>query len=263
MSAMTRPEDLLHNRALWDLVNDQFSGADGLELWRRDGHRVGAVRHAGVRGAACSATWPGWTSSSWGAAPRTSRRGSPGAARGWWPSTSPAPSSPRRARRRPSTGCASRCCRPTPSTCRWPTAAPTWWSASTAPRRGASPTRGSARPPGSCAPVVGWCSSPTARCRRCASRPRAARPASSLLRGPAELREIRWPGGGVEHHPGHGEWIRVLGAPRLRRRGPARAARPGRPRPGPGRRGLLRHRRPRLGPHGGPRRTCGRPAWAR
>jgi SAM-dependent methyltransferase len=31
-----------------------------------------------------------------------------------------------------------------------------------------------------------------------------------LLRGPAELREIRWPGGGVEHHPGHGEWIRVL-----------------------------------------------------
>ena len=33
-----------------------------------------------------------------------------------------------------------------------------------------------------------------------------------LLRGPAELREIRWPGGGVEHHPGHGEWIRVLGA---------------------------------------------------
>ena len=30
---MTRPEDLLHNRELWDLVNDQFSGADGLELW--------------------------------------------------------------------------------------------------------------------------------------------------------------------------------------------------------------------------------------
>ena len=32
---MTRPEDLLHNRELWDLVNGQFAGADGLELWRR------------------------------------------------------------------------------------------------------------------------------------------------------------------------------------------------------------------------------------
>jgi SAM-dependent methyltransferase len=32
-----------------------------------------------------------------------------------------------------------------------------------------------------------------------------------LLRGPAELREIRWPGGGLEHHPTHGDWIRVLG----------------------------------------------------
>lgn len=33
-----------------------------------------------------------------------------------------------------------------------------------------------------------------------------------LLRGPAELVEVRWPGGGVEHHPTHGEWVRVLGA---------------------------------------------------
>lgn len=33
-----------------------------------------------------------------------------------------------------------------------------------------------------------------------------------LLRGPEELREVRWPGGGVEHHPSHGDWIRVLTA---------------------------------------------------
>jgi SAM-dependent methyltransferase len=26
------------------------------------------------------------------------------------------------------------------------------------------------------------------------------------------LRRVEWPGGGVEFHPGHGEWIRVLGA---------------------------------------------------
>lgn len=31
-----------------------------------------------------------------------------------------------------------------------------------------------------------------------------------LLRGPDELHTIRWPGGGVEHHPGHGDWIRIL-----------------------------------------------------
>ncbi len=31
-----------------------------------------------------------------------------------------------------------------------------------------------------------------------------------LLRGPAELRKIHWPGGGVEHHPSHGDWICIL-----------------------------------------------------
>lgn len=33
---------------------------------------------------------------------------------------------------------------------------------------------------------------------------------TGLLRPVAELREITWPGGGTEHHPPHGEWIRVL-----------------------------------------------------
>ena len=32
----------------------------------------------------------------------------------------------------------------------------------------------------------------------------------TLLRGPEDLRDVRWPGGGVEHHPGHGQWIALL-----------------------------------------------------
>ncbi len=31
-----------------------------------------------------------------------------------------------------------------------------------------------------------------------------------LLRGPLDLAPVHWPGGGSEHHPGHGEWIRLL-----------------------------------------------------
>jgi SAM-dependent methyltransferase len=33
-----------------------------------------------------------------------------------------------------------------------------------------------------------------------------------LLRPQRDLNPIAWPGGGVEHHPGHGEWIRALGS---------------------------------------------------
>ncbi|MCC7078573.1 MAG: class I SAM-dependent methyltransferase [Acidimicrobiia bacterium] len=31
-----------------------------------------------------------------------------------------------------------------------------------------------------------------------------------LLRGMRDIRRITWPGGGTEHHPGHGEWIRAI-----------------------------------------------------
>jgi SAM-dependent methyltransferase len=31
-----------------------------------------------------------------------------------------------------------------------------------------------------------------------------------LLRAQRDLAQVVWPGGGVEHHPGHGEWIRLL-----------------------------------------------------
>jgi len=33
-----------------------------------------------------------------------------------------------------------------------------------------------------------------------------------LLRPQRDLNRVRWPGGGVEFHPGHGEWIRILRA---------------------------------------------------
>lgn len=33
-----------------------------------------------------------------------------------------------------------------------------------------------------------------------------------LQRPQRDLRRVSWPGGGVEHHPGHGDWIRELGA---------------------------------------------------
>lgn len=33
-----------------------------------------------------------------------------------------------------------------------------------------------------------------------------------LLRGQRDVARVRWPGGGIEHHPGHGEVIRLLGA---------------------------------------------------
>lgn len=32
-----------------------------------------------------------------------------------------------------------------------------------------------------------------------------------LLRPQRDLCPVAWPGGGVEHHPGHGQWIRLLG----------------------------------------------------
>jgi SAM-dependent methyltransferase len=31
-----------------------------------------------------------------------------------------------------------------------------------------------------------------------------------LLRGQRDVRRVAWPGGGIEHHPAHGEWIRLL-----------------------------------------------------
>ena len=68
-------------------------------------------------------------------------------------------------------------------------------------------------------------------------RPEDAGPAGDLLlRRQREMSPIAWPGGGVEHHPGHGDWISLLRAAgfavgraaralRLRRRRAARVLR--------------------------------------
>ncbi len=31
-----------------------------------------------------------------------------------------------------------------------------------------------------------------------------------LLRGQREVYKVQWPGGGVEFHPSHGDWVRLL-----------------------------------------------------
>jgi hypothetical protein len=36
-----------------------------------------------------------------------------------------------------------------------------------------------------------------------------------LLRPQRALHRVQWPGGGIEFHPSHGEWIRVLRASRF------------------------------------------------
>ncbi len=33
-----------------------------------------------------------------------------------------------------------------------------------------------------------------------------------LLRAQRDVRRVAWPGGGVEFHPAHGDWLRILGA---------------------------------------------------
>ena len=33
-----------------------------------------------------------------------------------------------------------------------------------------------------------------------------------LLRGQREARRVQWPGGGIEFHPSHGDWLRLLRA---------------------------------------------------
>jgi hypothetical protein len=31
-----------------------------------------------------------------------------------------------------------------------------------------------------------------------------------LVRGQHEAYQVRWPGGGIEFHPSHGDWVRLL-----------------------------------------------------
>ena len=39
---------------------------------------------------------------------------------------------------------------------------------------------------------------------------RAGSPAIDCFRAQRDVARVAWPGGGVEHHPGHGDWIRLL-----------------------------------------------------
>ena len=64
-----------------------------------------------------------------------------------------------------------------------------------------------------------------------------------LLRGYGEAYRVHWPGGGIEFHPSHGDWVRLLRAVGLHRRGDARAVRAPRRRRPP----VLRDRVGRLG----------------
>jgi SAM-dependent methyltransferase len=206
---VSRREDVEHNRLLWDAVNEQFSGADGLARWRRtdivwglfetpevdlevlgdvaglDVVELGCgVAHVSAwlarRGARCVAVD---LSGAQLASARTAQV-EHGLAFGLLQAD---------AERLPLT---SRCAdlviseHGTPAWCE-----PEAWVAQAARIL---------RPGGR---LVFLTNSPlSAMCVPAEGGPAGDR----LLRGPAELREVRWPGGGIEHHPTHGDWVRIL-----------------------------------------------------
>lgn len=206
---MTRPEDLAVNRALWDELNSQFAAADGTALWRSPAivwglyaapeeqlGVLGEVRGLDVVELGCGVAHV----SAW-----LARRG----ARVVGVDLSMAQlASARMAQREHdlafplvqadaeqvplADGCADLVVSEhgAPAYCR-----PQAWIGEAARLL---------RPGGR---LVFLTNSPlSAMCVPAEGGPAGDR----LLRGPDELREVRWPGGGVEHHPGHGEWIRVL-----------------------------------------------------
>jgi len=206
---MTPTEDLLHNRALWDDVNAQFSGADGLALWRREEivwglfatpeaqvGVLGEVRGLDVVELGCgTAHVSAWLakrgarvvaidqSAGQLATARTaqSEHGLPFAlVQGDAESVPLADDSA--------------------DLVISEHGAPAWCE----PAAWIGEAARILRPGGR---LVFLTNSPlSAMCVPAEGGPAGER----LLRGPAELRVVRWPGGGVEHHPSHGEWIRVL-----------------------------------------------------
>ena len=195
-----------------------------------------------------SASWACWvtcaasTCSSSRAARPTSRPGWPARGPTRWPSTSRASSWPPPAGSSAGSARPSRWCRATSSGCRSPTGASTSSSASTAPRRGATPSAGCPRRPGCCDPVGAWCSSPTATCPRCACRPTRGSRGSGCCAGTrrptacsgraGESSTTRRTATGCDSCAGG-----------VRRRGAARDLRPGRPHRPP----VLRDRLPAVG----------------
>ena len=257
---MTRPEDLLHNRELWDLVNDQFSGADGLELWRREDIAWGLFAtpesEVGVLGdvAGLDVVELGLRHRARLGLARTARRAD-GRHR---PVRRPARLSPRRAGRarvgvraaagrRRARAAGRRLRRPRDQRARCPGVV----------RAGRLDRRGSPDPAPRWSTGVPHQQPAVGHVRPGRGRPSRRAPAAGSCRAPRDPVARRWrgaPSGPRRVDP-------RARRPRLRRRGLARAARPGRPRPGAGRRGASTTSPTWPGPAGGPPRTSGRPDW--
>lgn len=207
---MTRPEDLVRNRDLWDQVNQQFSGPDGLKLWRRDDivwgllatpesqvEVLGDVAGRRVVELGCGTAHV----SAW-----LARRGAQvvavdqSAAQLASARAAQAEHGDRfallqaDAERVP---LAARCADLVVSE----HGAPAWCE----PQAWIAQAARLLRPGGR---LVFLTNSPvSAMCVPAEGGPAGDR----LLRGPDDLATIAWPGGGVEHHPTHGQWIQVLG----------------------------------------------------
>jgi len=209
MRPVSTSENLAGNRALWDLVSDQFAGADGLALWRRtdivwglhatpeaDLDLLGEVTGLDVVELGCGvAHVSGWLA----------RRGARVTAvdlSGQQLSAARAAQSEHGVRfplvqaDAEALPLADRCADLVISE----HGAPAWC----APEAWVGQAARILRPGGR---VLFLTNSPlSAMCVPAAGGPAGDR----LLRGPAELGTIAWPGGGVEHHPSHGDWIAVL-----------------------------------------------------
>lgn len=206
---MTRPEDLVRNRELWDQVNEQFSGPDGLHLWRRDDIVWGLLAtpecQVGVLGdvAGRSVVELGCGTahvSAW-----LARRG----ARVVAVDQSAAQLASARAAQAEHgdrfalvqadaerVPLVARCADLVVSE----HGAPAWCE----PQAWIAQAARLLRPGGR---LVFLTNSPvSAMCVPAEGGPAGDR----LLRGPDDLATITWPGGGVEHHPTHSQWIQVL-----------------------------------------------------
>jgi SAM-dependent methyltransferase len=210
MAAMTRPEDLLHNRALWDMVNDQFSGADGLELWARTNIEWGLFAtpeaQLGVLGEVAGLDVVELGCGTAHVSAWLARRGARMVAidQSGAQLASARAAQAQHGLRFPlvqadaeNVPLAAACADLVVSE----HGAPAWCE----PDAWIAEAARILRPGGR---LVFLTNSPLSA--MCVPAEGGAA-GEVLLRGPDELREIRWPGGGVEHHPGHGEWIRVLG----------------------------------------------------
>lgn len=97
-----------------------------------------------------------------------------------------------------------------PSGSRWPAGVSTCWSVSTEPPHGATRSAGSRKRRGCCAQggrlVFLTNSLLSALCVPADEGVATER----LMRSQRDVYQVHWPGGGVEFHPSHGDWVRLL-----------------------------------------------------